>query len=68
VSISVSTGSRKRAASLPIPAVIEIGAAGDEYFAVSERAYGELLDALDGDGMRAALPGLLAALDALPST
>jgi len=35
------------------------------YFAVSERAHGELLDALDGDGMRAALPGLLAALDAL---
>jgi hygromycin-B 4-O-kinase len=52
-------------AALPVPAVIEIGAAGDGYFAVSERAYGELLDDLDGDGMRAALPGLLAALDAL---
>ena len=51
--------------ALPIPAVIEIGVAGDGYFAVSERARGGLLDALDGDGMRAALPGLLAALDAV---
>ncbi len=52
-------------AALPIPAVIEVGAAGTGYFAVSERAHGELLDSLDGPGMRAALPGLLAALDAL---
>jgi hygromycin-B 4-O-kinase len=57
-------GAHSRAA-LPIPAVIEIGAAGDGYFAVSEREHGELLDGLDGDGMQAALPGLLAALDAL---
>ncbi len=52
-------------AALPIPPVIEIGAAGDGYFAVSQRAPGELLDGLDVAGMRAALPGLLAALDAL---
>jgi hygromycin-B 4-O-kinase len=52
-------------AALPVPAVMEIAAAGDGYFAVSERAHGELLDGLDGPGMRAALPGLLAALDAL---
>jgi hygromycin-B 4-O-kinase len=32
---------------------------------VSERAPGEVLDGLDGPGMRAALPGLLAVLDAL---
>ena len=51
--------------ALPIPAVIEIGAASGGYFAVSERAPGQLLDSLDGPGMRAALPGLLAALDAL---
>jgi hygromycin-B 4-O-kinase len=50
---------------LPIPAVFEIGAAGDGYFAVSERAYGELLDRLDDRGMRMALPGLLAALGTL---
>jgi hygromycin-B 4-O-kinase len=52
-------------AALPVPPVIEIGAAGDGYFAVSQRAPGEPLDGLDGAGMRAALPGLLAALDAL---
>ena len=33
-----------RSAALPIPAVIEIGAAGDGYFAVSDRAPGQLLD------------------------
>jgi chloramphenicol 3-O-phosphotransferase len=47
-----------RRAALPIPAVIEIGAAGDGYFAVSERAPGEPLDGLDGTGMQAALPVL----------
>lgn len=52
-------------AALPIPAVTEIGATGDGYFAVSERAPGEPLDGLDGTGMRSALPGLLAALDTL---
>ncbi len=52
-------------AALPVPPVIEIGAAGDGYFALSQRAPGELLDGLDGAGMRAALQGLLAALDAL---
>jgi hygromycin-B 4-O-kinase len=52
-------------AALPVPAVIEIGPAGDGYFAVSERAPGDLLDGLDSTGTRAVLPGLLAALDAL---
>jgi hygromycin-B 4-O-kinase len=52
-------------AALPIPAVTEIGAAGDGYFAVSARAHGDLLDDLNGPGIRAALPGLLTALDAL---
>jgi hygromycin-B 4-O-kinase len=51
--------------ALPVPAVIDIGPAGDGYFAVSERAHGEALDDLDGAGMRAALPGLLGALDAI---
>ena len=45
----------------PFPAVLEIGATGgDGYFAASEPAHGELLAALDRDG-------LLAALDALPA-
>jgi hygromycin-B 4-O-kinase len=50
---------------LPVPAVTEIGQAGDGYFAVSERASGTLLDQLDGDGMRAVLPALLVTLDAI---
>jgi hygromycin-B 4-O-kinase len=52
-------------AALPIPQIIEIGAAGDGYFAVSARAFGQALDSLDSDGIRAALPALLAVLDAL---
>jgi hygromycin-B 4-O-kinase len=52
-------------AALPIPAVIEIGAADDGYFAVSEQATGEPLDGLGEPGMRVVLPGLLAALDAI---
>jgi hypothetical protein len=44
--------------TLPIPAVIEIGPARGGYFAVSERAFGQHLDHLDGAGMRAALPSL----------
>jgi hygromycin-B 4-O-kinase len=52
-------------AALPVPQIIEIGAAGGGYFAVSERAFGEGIEALDGHGMRAALPGLLAVLDAV---
>jgi hygromycin-B 4-O-kinase len=51
--------------ALPIPAVTEIGAADGGYFAVSKRAPGQLLDHLDSAAMRAALPGLLAALDAI---
>jgi hygromycin-B 4-O-kinase len=54
-------------AALPIPAVIEIGAADGGYFVVAERVVGEPLDGLDEPGMRAALPGLLAALDAIRS-
>ena len=49
-------------ADLPVPAVPETGPAPGGYFAVSNRA---LLNDLDGTGMRAALPGLLRALDAL---
>lgn len=52
-------------AELPIPAVRQIGRAADGYFAVSERAVGQLMDDLDSAGMRAALPSLLRALDTL---
>jgi hygromycin-B 4-O-kinase len=52
-------------AALPIPQIIEIGTTGSGYFAVSGRAFGQAIDSLDSDGMRAALPALLGALDAL---
>jgi hygromycin-B 4-O-kinase len=52
-------------ADLPVPAVRETGRAANGYFAVSDRAPGRLLNDLDGTAMRAALPGLLRALDAL---
>ncbi|MGH2534775.1 MAG: phosphotransferase family protein [Thermomicrobiales bacterium] len=49
---------------LPIPAVTEMGEALGAYYAISERAFGDYIDALDGDRMRATLPSLFAALDA----
>ena len=52
------------APALPIPRILEIGEAPGGFFAISERAYGEHLDALDEAGMRAALPSLFAAYDA----
>jgi hygromycin-B 4-O-kinase len=51
-------------ALLPIPAVLELGEAPGGFFAVSRRAYGDFLDELDSDGMRAVLPRLLTALRA----
>jgi hygromycin-B 4-O-kinase len=49
---------------LPIPAVVEVGAAGTGHYAVSEWIRGDHIDSLDGEGLRAVLPALLAALDA----
>jgi hygromycin-B 4-O-kinase len=49
---------------LPIPAVIEIGEAFGGFYAISERAFGDFIDHLDGERMRATLPSLFAALDA----
>ena len=51
--------------ALPIPRVLEIGEAPGGFYAITERAYGGYLDALDAAGMRAALPSLFAALDAM---
>lgn len=48
---------------LPIPPVLEIGQALGGWYAVSERAHGRFIDDLSGDGMRATLPSLFAALD-----
>jgi len=56
---------RHNAPGLPIPRVLEVGRTPEGYFAVSERAYGGALDALDGPGMRTVLPDLLRTLDAI---
>lgn len=50
--------------ALPIPLVTEIGEAFGGAYAISERAFGDYIDDLDGVRMRATLPSLLAALDA----
>jgi hygromycin-B 4-O-kinase len=52
------------APNLPIPRILEIGEAPGGFFAISERAYGEHLDALDEAGMRNSLPSLFAVYDA----
>jgi hygromycin-B 4-O-kinase len=52
-------------AQLPIPNVLEVGEAPGGFFAVSERAHGEFLDELSEANMRAVLPSLLSALDAV---
>lgn len=50
--------------ALPVPVLTEIGQAFGGFYAVSERAFGEFLDDLDGAQMRTLLPSLFAALDA----
>lgn len=50
---------------LPIPPIIEIGEAFGGFYAISERATGSYLDDLDESRMRAILPALFAALDAM---
>lgn len=56
---------RWRSAALPVPRVLETGAAFDGYYAVSERHAGGFIDDLDEAGMRALLPSLFAALEAM---
>jgi hygromycin-B 4-O-kinase len=51
--------------SLPIPKVLEIGEAFDGYYAITERAAGSYLDALNGRQVTRALPSLFDALDAM---
>ncbi len=50
---------------LPIPRVVEIGEACGLHYAVSERAFGSILEELDVDTMRRAFPSVLRMLDAL---
>jgi hygromycin-B 4-O-kinase len=49
---------------LPIPPVYEVGQAFGLHFAVSARAFGEMLDGLDAERMRQLIPAILRALDA----
>jgi hygromycin-B 4-O-kinase len=51
--------------ALPIPRVVEIGEAFGGHYAISERVFGGYIDDLDGTRMRALLPSLFAALDAV---
>jgi hygromycin-B 4-O-kinase len=53
------------APDLPVPRVCEIGETLGGYYAISERAFGEPLDELSGEQMRAMLPSLFATLDAI---
>lgn len=50
--------------ALPIPPIIEIGAAFGGFYAISERVAGGFLDTLNLEEMRGLLPALFAALDA----
>jgi hygromycin-B 4-O-kinase len=51
--------------ALPVPAVLEIGDAYGSAYAISERVFGRPLDDLSGSELKAALPSLFAALDAM---
>jgi hygromycin-B 4-O-kinase len=55
-------------AKLPIPKVLEIGEAFDGYFAISERAFGIMIDDLNKDAMERVLPSLFATMDAIRET
>ena len=59
---------RFRAPGLPVPHVIEIGEAFGGHFAISERLFGSYIDEVDEAQMRALLPSLFAALDAMRQT
>lgn len=50
---------------LPIPKVTHRGACGEAFYAISERMPGGFLDDLDGNGLRKAVPSLVAMLSAL---
>ena len=50
---------------LPVPQVVDFGEAFGGYYAVSERMPGSYIDGIDEAQMRALLPALFAALDAM---
>ena len=56
---------RFSAPDLPIPRVVEIGEAFGGHYAISERLFGSYIDEVDEHQMRALLPSLFGALDAM---
>ena len=56
---------RWTSARLRTPRMLEIGDFGAGGYAISERVRGTLIDDLDADGLRAALPALFRAMDAM---
>lgn len=52
-------------AALPIPKILEIGAALGGYYAIAPRAYGAPLESVDAETWRAVVPSLAAALETL---
>jgi hygromycin-B 4-O-kinase len=49
---------------LPIPKVVEIGAAFDRFYAISERAHGDFMEQCDASAMQRVLPSLFELLEA----
>ncbi len=56
---------RHAGSALPIPQVLEIGEAFGATYAISDRVFGGHIDEVDEKQMRALLPSLFAALDAM---
>jgi hygromycin-B 4-O-kinase len=59
---------RYASTTLPIPKVLEIGEAFGGYFAISERAFGTMIDDQDKVAMRRTIPSLFATMDAIRTT
>jgi len=53
---------------LPIPRVLEVGEAFDGYYAISERAFGTMIDQLDKPAMKRVMPSLFTTMDAIRQT
>jgi hygromycin-B 4-O-kinase len=66
--VSDQFAGRYASEKLPIPKVLEIGQALGGYFAISERAFGTMLDDQDKAAMRATIPSIFATLDAIRET
>ncbi len=57
--------SRYASNTLPIPEVLEIGEVFGAYFAISERAFGIMIDGQDKATMRQTIPSLFTTMDAI---